>query len=108
MISSHCVILTSEYAQTLWVKYDFQPQDEVLIPLDGASFLEPPPRKVDVFVNVYYWVKGPYFRTERTSDSAPRLLGQDQEADRLLESFTVAPQEFPEYILIGTGMSTEW
>lgn len=63
--------------------------------------------------NHYFWVdtsrvRGPYFRTERTSDSAPKLLVQDQETIRLLESFIVAPEEFSEYILVGAGMSTEW
>lgn len=53
MISSHGVVLTSEYAETLRVKYGFQPEDEVLIPLDEASFLEPASGKVDVFVRTF-------------------------------------------------------
>ncbi|CAH1426483.1 unnamed protein product [Lactuca virosa] len=45
MISSHGVIPTSEYAETLREKYSFQMEDGILIPLDEASFLEPPPGK---------------------------------------------------------------
>ncbi|CAI9298255.1 unnamed protein product [Lactuca saligna] len=51
MISSHGVIPTSEYLETLQKKYDFQLEDIVLLPLDGATFLEPPLVKIGVYVN---------------------------------------------------------
>ncbi|CAH1451275.1 unnamed protein product [Lactuca virosa] len=53
MISSYCVVPTSEYAETLRERYDFQPEDKILVPLDGASFLEPPPGKFDIYVKTF-------------------------------------------------------
>ncbi|CAI9262821.1 unnamed protein product [Lactuca saligna] len=53
MISSHGVILTFEYVETLWEKYDFQQKDGVFLPLDRTSFLEPPLVKVGVYANTF-------------------------------------------------------
>lgn len=53
MISSHGVIPTFEYVEILREKYSFLLEDEILIPLDEASFLEPPPGKVGVYVRTF-------------------------------------------------------
>ncbi|CAI9270126.1 unnamed protein product [Lactuca saligna] len=138
LISSHGVISNSEYLEILREKYDFQPTERVFVHMDIATFLEPPLRNVGVYIgtfnagyrlptsifldevlhkngfNVYDVTHnvlssgGPYIRTEATSDSAPKLLSQDQEIFHLLESFIVVPKEFPKCILVGPEICTEW
>lgn len=53
-------------------------------------------------------VGGPYIRIETNSNSAPKLLGWDQQSICLLESFTVVPEELHDCVLASAGMSTEW
>lgn len=50
---------------------------------------------------------GPYFHTEETCDSTAKLLPQDQKTICVLNSFTIVPEELPEYILVGARMSTK-
>lgn len=42
-----------EYVDASYEKYSFQRDDGVLIPLDGASFLEPPHGKVGIFFKTF-------------------------------------------------------
>lgn len=60
----------------------------------------------------WFWVNdsrfgGPYFHTEETCDSTAKLLPQDQKTVCVLNSFIVVPEDLPEYILVGAGMSTK-
>lgn len=54
VISSSCMIATSENVDALCKEYGFHPDDGVLIPLDEASILEPPLGKVGDFVKSFY------------------------------------------------------
>ncbi|KAI3691520.1 hypothetical protein L2E82_49883 [Cichorium intybus] len=60
-------------------KYGFQPEDGVLVHSDGTA-----------------------------SDQIPKLYPHQEAVVKILNSFQVAADEFPEYILAGGGMSTAW
>ncbi|CAH1451859.1 unnamed protein product [Lactuca virosa] len=60
-------IPTLDYFDALREKYGFQLEDSVVIPLDGASFLDRPTRKVGIFFkafNIVYRLTTYYFLDE--------------------------------------------
>ncbi|CAH1437508.1 unnamed protein product [Lactuca virosa] len=54
MVSSDGIILTPKYADSLKGKYRFQPEDGVIIPLEGVLLSDLPPGKVGIYVKTFY------------------------------------------------------